>query len=366
MKTKLNKQKIIDKYVGTIINYLLILLKPFKTKEFINPTIIIYKLDSIGDAILSLPMIKHLKNDMNVRIVIACSISNRVIFKGHKFIDRIVVFDSSKFNPRDLIQKIKELKKEHADFSIDTSQSSNISAIMSFLTSRYTIGFKKTSSKSRNMVYNNSIELDPNKHMVLNYFDLLKPLGIKYPKKIELVKLPCSKTNYTNSIIIHPCTIIPQKVWSQERWVKIIEYLARNNEIILIGSKEEALLVEKLLVDIDKKSKKKITNLAGKIELDELINIISKSKLFVGIDGGTMHISACMQVPTIGLFGYETPIRYAPFNKNSIAIYKDMPCSPCIKAYNNQWPECDNNYCMKLIRTTHIIKAIDKLIKCKQ
>ncbi len=360
---KLNKQKIIDKYVGTVINILLTPFKNIKNWGYMNETIIIYKLDAIGDTVLSLPMIKHLKRETNARIVVACSASNQMIFKGHKFIDRIVVFDSSKLNIKDLIKNIKELKKEYANFSIDTAQSSNISAIMSFLTSRITIGFKKTRGRSRNLVYNKSIELNPNKHMIFNYFDLIAQLGIKYPKKIGLVKLQHKKTKYKDSIIIHPCTIIPQKVWPQYKWIEIIEYLTKNYKLILIGSKEETPLVNGLLKDVDKRFKKKITNLAGEIELNELINIMNKSKLFIGMDGGPAHISAAMGINTIALFGYESPTRYSPFSKKSISIYKDMPCSPCIKAYKNQWPDCTNPLCMKLIRTDEVIKAINKLLK---
>ena len=237
---KLNKQKIIDKYIGTVINLLLIPFKQFKNKEFVDSTIIIYKLDAIGDAVLTLPMIKHLKSEMNARIVVVCSDSNQIIFKGHKFIDRIVIFDSSKFNPKDLITNIKTLRKENADFSIDTAQSSKLSSILSWLTTRGTIGFKKTKGKLRNRVYNFSVDLNPSKHMIFNYFDLLKPLGIKYPKKIGLIKLQHKKTKYKDSIIIHPCTIIPQKVWSQYKWIEVIEYLTKNHKLILIGSKEEA------------------------------------------------------------------------------------------------------------------------------
>jgi len=214
--TKLNKQKVVDKYAGTIINYLLIPFKNFKNRKFLNATVIIYKLDAIGDAVLSLPMIKHLKEETGYKIVVACSSNNQVIFQGHNFIDKLVTFDTSKLNIKDLIQNVKTLREEKASLAIDTSQSSNISAIFSFLTAELTIGFKKTKGKSRNHIYNTPINLNPDKHMVYNYFDLIKSLVTNIPKEIKLVKLPCSKSKGYPSIIIHPCTIIPQKVWPKD------------------------------------------------------------------------------------------------------------------------------------------------------
>ena len=351
---KLSKQKIVDKYFGTIINYVLI---PFKNINYKN-TIIIYKLDGLGDAILTLPVIKQLKEQTSNKIIVACSSSNEAIFRNHKFIDKVIVFDTSKFNLSDLIKNTRLLRKEKAILSIDTSQSSNISAIMSFLTAFNTLGFKKTKGRSRNKVYNYSIELNPNKHMVNNYFNLVKVIGIKTPKEIKLVRLPTKVRSNNELVMVHPCTIIEQKKWADSKWVKVMEYLAKDNELVIIGSKDEAPLVKELLKRV---KTKRYIDLSGRINLNDLIDLMPMVKLFVGIDGGPMHIASSFGINTIVLFGYETPIRYAPFNKNSISIYKDLPCSPCIKAYANQWPTCKDNKCMKDIKVEEVIKAIEKL-----
>jgi len=268
MKTKLSKQKIIDKYLGGIINKYISLIK---TKRKLNKpkTIMIYKLDALGDSILCLPMIKHLKEQTKAKIIVACSKSNINIFQNHKFIDKIITFDSSKFNPKNLIKNIKILKKEKADVAIDCAQSSNISAIFSWLTVKNTIGFRKTKAKSRNKVYNHPIDLDPNKHMVYCYMDLLSPLSINSPKNIKLVPLSdYQTTKKENIIIVHPCNIFPYKVWPQERWIKIIEYLTLKNDVVVIGSKEESPLVKELL---NKVKSKRVIDLSGRISIKELI-----------------------------------------------------------------------------------------------
>ena len=43
--------------------------------------------------------------------------------------------------------------------------------------------------------------------------------------------------------------------------------------------------------------------------------IINSSKLYIGNDTGFMHLSAGLNVPSIGLFG-DTPLSYANYNKN--------------------------------------------------
>ena len=356
MKTKLNKQKIIDKYCGGLINYLLVPFKGSKT----NHSVIIYKLDAIGDAVLSLPMIKYLKEQTNFRIIIACSKSNLSVFKNHKFIDKILIFNSSKLDIKDLIKNIKELRKEKARFSIDTAQSSNISAIISFITAKQNIGFKKTKGKSRNHIYVYPIELDPNKHMIYNYFDLLKPLGINTPKKVELVSLNKKKFPKKEKVVaVHPCNIFPYKYWSKERWVEIIEYLALKNEVLILGSKEESPMVKELLENV---KSKRVLNLSGRTNINDLIKIMPKFKLLIGLDGGLMHIASSMQISTVSLFGHVDPIRYAPFNKKSIALYNPPLCSPCVKNYDNQETKCTNPICFDKISVKDVKEAIDKLI----
>jgi heptosyltransferase-2 len=359
MKTKLSKQKIIDKYAGTLINNLISLIK---TKAKVNKpkVIIIYKLDAIGDSILCLPMIKHLKEQTHVKIIIACSNSNIDVFKHHKFIDKIVVFDSSSFNPINFTTNIKELRKEEADIAIDGAQSANISAILSWLTAKNSFGFKKTNGMSRNKVYTYPINLDPNKHMAYNYMDLLKPLRIKLKRDIKLIPLYTKKIIKENIVGVHPCNILPYKAWPQNRWVEIIEYLALKNEVIVVGSKEESFLVKELLKKV---KSKQVLDLSGRINIEELISLMPRFKLFIGNDGGPMHIAASVGVPVIGLFGPETPIRYKPFISKSISLYKPINCSPCIKSYADQTPNCQNNICMKNITIQDVKKAIDKLLK---
>ena len=47
--------------------------------------------------------------------------------------------------------------------------------------------------------------------------------------------------------------------------------------------------------------------------------IINSSKLYIGNDTGFMHLSAGLNVPSIGLFG-DTPLSYANYNKNIFPI----------------------------------------------
>jgi heptosyltransferase-3 len=48
--------------------------------------------------------------------------------------------------------------------------------------------------------------------------------------------------------------------------------------------------------------------------------VIANTQLFIGADGGVMHLATAAQVPTIGLFSVTDPKSYAPYNAGSIGV----------------------------------------------
>ena len=104
-------------------------------------------------------------------------------------------------------------------------------------------------------------------------------------------------------------------------------------------------------------------NLAGKMSLREFFAFIEKCNLVVSNDTGVMHIAAAQGVKTIGLFGPNLPVRWGPFGKGNISLYKGEVCkfSPCINVHKGEVPECrfgDDNKCMKEINVEDVLEYI--------
>lgn len=357
------------------MNYILNLTKSNKRGFNLKKTkkILILKISAIGDSILCLPMIKVLKEKTKTEIVVICSNENKNVFEGQPFIDKVIVSNFTGKNPIKMFQNLKMMKKEKADIIIDTSQSANFSAMVSYLYSNYNIGIANI-NETRNKIYDGLIVSDANTHVIYKYFNALDILEIPYSEKdLKLIPLKYSKKendkvvkllkNRKDIVIIHPCNIFPYKVWNKNNFVEIIEYLIKNKKnIVIIGSPNEEELVGELVKSVKKRYLQNILDLSGQINIGELIALMTHAKLFLGNDGGPMHMAACMGVPTIGLFGHETPLRYAPFSDKSIALYSKYHCSPCNKAYLSQWPDCDDPKCVNAITVKEVEKAIDDLV----
>jgi len=55
-------------------------------------------------------------------------------------------------------------------------------------------------------------------------------------------------------------------------------------------------------------------------DIRDVGSVIANTQVFIGADGGVMHLATAVQVPTVGLFSITDPKSYAPYNKGSVGI----------------------------------------------
>ena len=67
-----------------------------------------------------------------------------------------------------------------------------------------------------------------------------------------------------------------------------------------------------------------------------LLALFHHASLLVTNDGGPGQFAAITPVPTIILFGPETPVLYGTLSRNSHCFHLGIPCSPCLTAYNHR------------------------------
>ena len=74
-----------------------------------------------------------------------------------------------------------------------------------------------------------------------------------------------------------------------------------------------------------------IKSLAGDISLAETLAVIKKSPFFISNDSGLMHAAAAAGIPQIAIFGSTTQeLGFFPLNKKAVVLEnKDLACRPC-------------------------------------
>lgn len=130
-------------------------------------------------------------------------------------------------------------------------------------------------------------------------------------------------------IVIAPGSVWPTKRWPKHHFAKLIESLLESlpHSIALIGSQSDASLCDSILPE---QYANRVINLAGKLSLDETIDMISRARLLIANDSAPIHLASLVNCPTIAIFGPTHPaFGFAPLSDNSFIMQKNLDCRPC-------------------------------------
>ena len=142
--------------------------------------------------------------------------------------------------------------------------------------------------------------------------------------------------------------------WPPESFAKIADGLVENlgAKIILLGVNSEKKLSEKIISLA--KHKNRITDLAGKTNVDQLTALVSRCSYLITNDTGTMHVAAAVGTTIIGLFfAHAHPYETAPYSPGHLIFHARIPCAPC-----SYGVECNNVICTRKVYPDHLLAMI--------
>ncbi|MHB1938689.1 MAG: glycosyltransferase family 9 protein [Acidobacteriaceae bacterium] len=126
--------------------------------------------------------------------------------------------------------------------------------------------------------------------------------------------------------------------WPTERFADLATALAgnqRNLTVVLTGAKSEPLIA-----DFRKKFDGRVVEALDLGGLERTATLLRHCDLLISSDTGIMHLGAAMGTPTVGLFGPNTPVCWAPVGPRATYVYPTrQPCSPCMNSYRRHIPE---------------------------
>jgi len=365
-------QKKIDKYFGNLLILIFSIFSFFPKKKINEPkSILIVRLWTIGETLLTFPMISELRKKFpNVKIAVLCRNANKKIFEMKKDVDEIILFESN--NIFSIFLKLRKF-----DFSIDTEPWFRISALLSFWLAKRRIGF---SHGIRKLMYTELIGFNDKQYEADTFLEMLCVFGIckKFDsfKKLDVAKHEREKIERifskdkisSKDKLIGICPGVEDalyRMWLPAGFAAVSDYVIEKykTKIIMIGSKNEFNLCE--AVRAMSKNKNKIINLCG-IDIESVFYLVEKMKFLIANDSGPMHIAAVQGTKTVSLFGPNLPVRFAPRTKGSIHLYHGDEKNPIINVHKGEIPESDNKKYfepIEKITIDEVKKACDKLIR---
>jgi len=322
--------------------------------------VLLIRFSSIGDIVLTTPVIRCLKQQLkNAEIHYLTKPKFKEILSDNPYIDNLLTLKEN------LLDTIKELRNEEYDYVIDLHHNQRTFIIKKSLKAN-SRSFNKLNIKKWLMVNFKLNKLKPY-HIVDRYMETVKPLGIAndgkgldhfIPKKekISLDELPQTHRNgYLGWVIgaVHNTKKLPVH--------KIITICKKfNKPVLLLGGKNEFGDGDKISSAVGNR----LFNACGKFSLNQSASLVQQASAIIANDTGLMHIAAAFQKPIISLWGNTIPeFGMAPYYGNSkinsgILEVKGLNCRPCSKLGFKQCPQ-KHFKCMEMIDENRIAALLN-------
>jgi len=168
-------------------------------------------------------------------------------------------------------------------------------------------------------------------------------------------------------ILINPNSsdIFPLRKWPLEYYAQLCDKLLAELAscwIVITGVASEAKDAQYIKEHVQNP---RCVDFTGKTNLRELLALYSLATLMVTNDSGPAHFASLLELPTIVLFGPETPRLYSPLGDKHRDLYADFACSPCVSVYNAKKSPCGENRCLKGITVDDVRKEVLALLSVK-
>ena len=392
MTMKVNTQRLIDRYLGTIICRIFSLYYRFfkkKSKPLEIKKILIILLSEMGALVLAYPMFQRLKEKFpDAMLHMMVFEKNREVAEllGVTSPDNILTINDASMSTfvRDAAGALFRMRKLKFDTVIDCELFSRISSILAFLSgSALRVGFHPHTQEGlyRGNFMNRPVLYIPYHHISRQFLTLAEAIGSdthpRAKRRIsnETLTIPtievgpkdienAQKKLYDIApgvkgkkiVLIYPGGgLLPIRAWPLDYYCRVTaELLHRGYAVCIIGLADDKDVADVILSQNQNPSCVDLTGYTKTIR--ELMMIFHFSALLITNDGGPGHFAAMTPIPSMIFYGPETPMLYGSMNENSVNFYLNFSCSPCVTAYNHRKSPCDgNNLCLKEISPEEVL-----------
>lgn len=327
--------------------------------------ILVIRMSSIGDIILTTPVLKAFKRKYpNSQIDFIVMEQFKDAISGLDYIDNIITFDKKRDDGVANIKKFADrLKGNGYDFVFDLHSKFRSKIIAKRLGVK-TFTYKKRAWWKTLLVKLRLIKYKVDDTIIKNYFGAFKDFGLEYiGEDLDFVTTPKAELDeYVGLPVLAPRASKNTKEWTAEGFGKLAKLIFEKYGLksILIGGKGDIPRCE----EINRISENSCIILAGKLSLKESGALLSRAKFLVTNDSGPFHIARGVKCKTFVIFGPTSPGMF-DFGKDDTLIYAGVECSPCSLHGDKKCPKGDFK-CMESIAAENVLESIDKKINWEE
>jgi len=345
--------------------------------------LLVVKVFGMGDSILIRSIIGMLRErhpEMEIGVLVGPA-TREVMTVGESF--RVHQYVPRKLSTWSALQILKDIRSCHYDTILNCEQRSLAgSAFLSLIGAAYHIGFIPISDTPKGRFLTHAMRFRDDQSVWQSFIRLARLIDSSIPQMFlptspklseEVEEWACDWWN--EHVGSGPAPTIALHVGSQDRefsrwpvrrFVELAERARihnRNLSVMLTGTAPERELIDAFISmysghAIDASDPGSLMRTAA---------LLKRCNLLVSNDTGIMHLGAALGVPTVGLFGPNSPRYWAPVGPRATYVYDTkVPCSPCLNLYADRWPlgcsHPEKGRCMLDITVDSVMMAARRVV----
>lgn len=328
----------------------------------------------LGEALLSIPAIRALKQSFNSTIIMLVNPIVKELLEGTPEIDQILSFDEGKWNKSIFtrLSLLRQLRKSNFDLAVVLNPTKRFHILTYLGRIPQRLGY----DRKWGFLLTHKIKDEKSlgqRHEVEYNLDLVRSIGADTDDKDISIKIRQQDLRFIEELLskygikdkdliiaIHPHSSNPAKSWPKENFAQLADELSLrfSAKVVIIGAAEERTPTTKLV----SLTKEPVINLTGKTTLKQLAAFLRRCTLLISNDSGPVHIAAACGRPTVVIFGHNipgvNPIRWGPWGNGHIVLHKDSGCTPCLDR------TCPYDFkCLTSITPGEVLTAVEAQLK---
>ena len=303
----------------------------------------------LGDAVMSVPAVRAIKNGRpDARVTVAAPVNIAPMWKLVPEVDTIIPL------PNDSLLPVISLLKRQRNFDVAILFPNSLRvALESWLSGiPRRVGYR---GHWRRLLLNQTVreprKPGPPEHHSLRFLRIARECGAETPNAQPLPQTSNIKPQTSKLGLCPGAEYGPAKRWLPERFAEVAAKVSAQSSAqwILFGTKNDMAIGDQIATAIGDHC----VNRIGHTTLDQLIDELRECRLVLTNDTGTMHLAALLGVPVVAIFGSTEPRLTGPLGGGHIILRHHVECSPCFLR------ECPIDFrCMKAVRSQEVADAV--------
>jgi predicted lipopolysaccharide heptosyltransferase III len=163
----------------------------------------------------------------------------------------------------------------------------------------------------------------------------------------------------TQLAVIHPAAAFATKQWAADKFGRVAEELAgRGLAVVTITTPNETHIIDEI-----KRNTSAAVLAMTDLSLPEITALLARARLFVGNDSGIAHMAAAVGTPSVVIFGSSNVAHWKPWAGTGAAaeiVFEEMECQPCHGYFCEKFEQPE---CIKRVPIERVMAAVERMLR---